>query len=309
MHGILIVYKCGDLSFLKKKKPRVRCFFQTSAQKVHGKVIEVSWPAVLHDRHVCSLCFVGNSGGNVEVEGPYQGTGHVTKAINPRKLVEVCRDQARCEQNNNGCDPWTSILRRAERNPCSMQIFSRQIRTDATHSTWNVAAKCQHILLSLTDDAVFDTSDTMNVSLFLTGKAKTRTGTFVPNISFFNLLGMHGMKTFLGQADMHCSRKTPFQSAPCESGHPRLQLYMYTCSWPEWSTSEQAGNRRFFFGWFWCSWQFGRHFGYLLVWGRSLKVQSSLHLSSLSRDTRVEPSQNFLVFGAWTLLSGTRWAV
>lgn len=35
-----------------------------------------------------------------------------------------------------------------------------------------------------------------------------------------------------------------------------LQLYMYTCSWPEWSTSEQ--------------------------------VQSSLHLSSLSRDTRAD---------------------
>ncbi len=58
MHGILIVYKCGDLNF-EKKHPDCHDFF--GCPVFNGKVIEVSWPAVLHDRHVCALCFAWNS--------------------------------------------------------------------------------------------------------------------------------------------------------------------------------------------------------------------------------------------------------
>ena len=184
---------------------------------------------------------------------------------------------------------WTSILRRAERNPCSMQIFSRQIRTDATHSTWNVAAKCQHILLSLTDDAVFDTSDTMNVSLFLTGKAKTRTGTFVPTISFFNLLEMHGMKAFLG-----------------------IQGCNFICILVP-GLNGALVNRpasRFFFGWFWCSWQFGRQLWLPLGMGPKFEgPKLSSFVFALTRHQSRAVAE-FFVFGAWTFaLRVTRWAV
>lgn len=200
-------------------------------------------------------------------KGLNQGTGHVTKTIHPRVLVEVCRDQARCEQNNNGCDPckhWncsgTSILRRQKEIPVPCRF-----------------GQMQHIPLEML-------LPNANTSYCLLQMMQ-----FSTHLTPWMYHSFWQARQKLGRVPLF----PPYLFSTCISGHPRLQLYMYTCSWPEWSTSEQAGNRRFFFGCFWCSWQFGRHFGYLLVWGRSLKVQSSLHLSSLSRDTRVEPSQNF----------------
>ena len=69
---------------------------------------------------------------------------------------------------------------------------------------------------------------------------------------------------------------------------PRLQLYMYTCSWPEWSIGEQASyvSLTCCLADHWTS----VHILYIYIYyTQCLKVHTSLHLSSLSRDTRVQP--------------------
>lgn len=98
-----------------------------------------------------------------------------------------------------------------------------------------------------------------------------------------------------------------------ESGHPRLQLYMYTCSWPEWSTSEQAGNFPQVFLWMdenWCSWQFGRQLWLPLGMGPKFEgPKLSSFVFALTRHQSRAVAE-FLVFGAWTFaLRVTRWAV